>query len=235
MNHNILTVQNVRFRYRTRTGFLKRFEHTALKDISFSIRQGETIGVLGRNGCGKSTLLKILAGLMEPTSGRVICDRNIKRALLTLGLGFRLDLSGRDNAILSTMLQGATKMQALQQLEEIHNFSELGDFFNQPVRTYSAGMRSRLGFSTAIKTDVDVLLIDEVLSVGDAGFRKKAEEVMLERINGRQTVVFVSHSAEQVQKLCRRSVWLENGLIKSIGNTEDILNLYRQDALKRKT
>lgn len=223
---DILVVQNVKFRYCTKTGFLKKFEHTALKDISFSLQRGETFGVLGRNGCGKSTLLRILAGLQDPTSGRVTCDKHVRRALLTLGLGFRPDLSGRDNAILSSMLQGATKKQAFQHIDEIHSYSELGTFFDQPVKTYSSGMRSRLGFATAIKTEVDILLIDEVLSVGDTGFRKKAEETMLKKINSQQTVVFVSHNAEQVKKLCKRSIWLENGLIKAIGSTQDVLNQY---------
>ncbi len=169
----ILAAQDVRLCYRRRSGFLKWFEHTALASISFELKRGEILGILGRNGCGKSTLLRLLAGLIEPTSGKIICDMQTRRALLTLGLGFRPDLSGRDNALLSAMLQGATKGKALETLQGIHEFSELGAFYDQPVKTYSAGMRARLGFATAIKTEVDVLLIDEVLSVGDVNFKKK--------------------------------------------------------------
>lgn len=223
---NILTVQDVSLCYRRRSGFLKWFKHTALAGISFELRQGEILGVLGRNGCGKSTLLRLLAGLIEPTSGRIICGRHTRRALLSLGLGFRPDLSGRDNALLSVMLQGTSKKKALDALPSIHEFSELGVFFDQPVKTYSAGMRARLGFATAIKTEVDVLLIDEVLGVGDAHFRQKAEKVLLDKINGRQTVVFVSHSPVQITKLCNRAIWIEDGKIRLEGNVKDVSGSY---------
>ena len=227
-HESILAAQDIRLCYRRRSGFLKWFEHTALDGISFEIKRGETLGVLGRNGCGKSTLLRLLAGLIEPTSGKIICGKHTKRALLTLGLGFRSDLSGRDNALLSAMLQGATKGKAIETLQGIHEFSELGVFFDQPVKTYSAGMRARLGFATAIKTEVDVLLIDEVLSVGDGHFKQKAEATMLERINSQQTVVFVSHNLGQVNKLCERALWLENGVIHSEGKAQTVTARYHE-------
>ena len=142
-----------------------RFEHTALHGITLELYRGETLGILGANGCGKSSLLRILAGVIDPTSGTVKCSEGAKRALLALGLGFRPDLSGRDNALMSAMLQGIPKNRALTLLEEIRDYSELSEFFDQPVKTYSAGMRARLGFATALKTEVDILLIDEVLGV----------------------------------------------------------------------
>jgi len=225
---NVLSVQDVRLCYRTRSGFLKWFEQTALAGVSFELKRGETLGILGRNGCGKSTLLRLLAGLVEPTSGKIVCDKRSRRALLALGLGFRPDLSGRDNALLSTMLQGASKQEALDALPGILDFSGLGVFFDRPVKTYSAGMRARLGFSTAIKTKVDVLLIDEVLSVGDAHFKQKAEKEMLERVNGRQTVVFVSHNVGQVNKVCDRALWLENGVIRCEGETQEVTAKYHE-------
>jgi lipopolysaccharide transport system ATP-binding protein len=225
---NVLETRNVILRYRTRSGFFKWFEHTALCGISFELKKGEILGVLGRNGCGKSTLLRLLAGLVEPTSGKILCEKNTRRALLTLGLGFRSDLSGRDNALLSAMLQGATKAEALESLSEIHEFSELGVFFDQPVKTYSSGMRARLGFATAIKTEVDVLLIDEVLGVGDFQFRKKAEATLKEKFNGSQTVVFVSHNADQVKNLCDRAIWLKDGTVKNIGDSEAVAESYFQ-------
>jgi lipopolysaccharide transport system ATP-binding protein len=227
-DESILAVQDIRLCYRRRSGFLKWFEHTALDGISFEIKRGETLGILGRNGCGKSTLLRLLAGLVDPTMGKIICGIHTRRSLLTLGLGFRPDFSGRDNALLSAMLQGATKGEALETLQGIHEFSELGVFFDQPVKTYSAGMRARLGFATAIKTEVDVLLIDEVLSVGDGHFKQKAEATMLERINSQQTVVFVSHNLAQVNKLCERALWLENGVIHSEGKAQTVTARYHE-------
>lgn len=147
---------------------------------------------------------------------------------MTIGLGFKPDLSGRDNALLSAMLQGASNRQAQGYLEEIKEFSELGDSFEEPVKTYSSGMRSRLGFTTALISHVDILLIDEALSAGDAQFRGKAEAAMKERISGEQTVVFVSHSEGQVQKLCDRAIWLENGKVAAEGDTAEVLADYQQ-------
>ena len=153
--------------------------------------------------------------------------------LLSLGLGFKADLSGRDNAMLGAMLQGSTKKQAMGFLEGIKEFSELGDSFEEPVKTYSSGMRSRLGFTTALMTHVDILLIDEVLSVGDAQFKGKAETAMKERISGNQTVVFVSHSENQIQELCNRALWIDQGKIRCEGDTEMVLDAYRASIQKR--
>ena len=140
----ILSAKNITLKYRTRSGLFKYFEHTALDNFSFDLRRGKVLGILGRNGCGKSTLLRILAGIISPTQGRIECDTHVSRALLTIGLGFRPDLSGRDNALLSAMLGGMTKRDAIEMLDEISEFAELGEFFDQPVKTYSAGMRARM-------------------------------------------------------------------------------------------
>ena len=190
--------------------------------------KGESLGILGRNGCGKSTLLKILADIIKPTKGYTICNAQLKKSLLALGLGFRPDLSGKDNALLSGMLAGLTKKQAAKSLKKISDFSELGEFFNQPVRTYSAGMRARLGFSTAIMNNVDILLIDEVLSVGDMHFRNKAQDAIKSQITGEQTVVFVSHIPEQVTKICDRALWLEGGVVQKEGATATVKEAYNQ-------
>ena len=145
---------------------------------------------------------------------------------MTLGLGFNRELTGRDNAILSLMLQGASRGEALDRLQAIKEFSELDGFFDRPVRTYSSGMRSRLGFATALESDVDLLLIDETLSVGDKSFNKKAERALLEKMSGSQTVIFVSHNAQQVQRLCQRAIWLEKGSVAAEGDVSQVAYCY---------
>lgn len=222
----LLSVQNVGFTFQG-FGFWNQFKYEALTDISFDVQPGETFGVMGRNGCGKSTLLRILSGVIKPTTGIVETQcKGLSRLLLTLGLGFNPQLSGRHNALLSCMLQGASKKEALGLLEEIKAFSELENFFELPVRTYSSGMRSRLGFATATTVNVDLLLIDETLGVGDRSFNKKAEDAILSKIHGDQTVIFVSHNEKQVERLCERAVWLEGGCVAAAGVTSDVAMRY---------
>lgn len=189
---------------------------------------GETLGIVGRNGVGKTTLLRVLAGILAPTKGTVRMAHGKSASLLTLGLGFKPDLSGRDNALLAAMLQGSSRKQALSFLADIKAFSELGDSFEQPVKNYSAGMSSRLAFTTALMTHVDVLLIDEILSVGDAHFRGKALAAMEARVTGEQTVVFVSHMVDQVEKMCDRVIWLENGNIVAEGDSKEVTSAYTE-------
>lgn len=208
MDDLILKAKDLYLEYSVRTGMFKRFKHTALDGVSLSLKRGEVLGITGKNGAGKSTLLKVLAGVLTPDAGEIIIGKDVTRSLLSLGLGFNNDLTGRDNAIISCMLNGLSKKAALAVVEEIKDFSELGEFFEQPVRTYSSGMRARLGFSTGVVTEVDILLIDEVLSVGDAKFRKKAEKVMVDKLKGHTSVVFVSHSEEQINRLCDRVIKL---------------------------
>lgn len=212
--------------FKSRKGAFEQGSHNVLRGVSLKLYIGETLGVIGRNGVGKTSMLRVLSGILAPTRGKVYISPGTTSSLLTIGLGFKGDLTGRDNAMLSAMLSGATRKQALGYLDEIKVFSELGDSFEEPEKTYSAGMRMRLAFTTALKTEVDVLLIDEVLSVGDAHFRAKALEAMKNRIKSEQTVVFVSHIAPQVRELCDRVVWIEDGEIRDEGDTDRVLDAY---------
>lgn len=222
----ILTAENVALTYKTRRGVFSYFSHQALKDISFSLQKGETIGILGRNGGGKSSLLRILAGIINPSQGKVFCPPGTTRSLLSIGLGFIPNINGRENAMYSAMLQGASRKKAKNILNDIQEFAELGEFFDQPVETYSAGMKARLGFATALMTEVDILFIDEILSVGDAHFRQKAEAAMLDKLRGEQTCVFVSHNPDQINKICSRAIWIEGGIIRSEGDVKEVAAEY---------
>lgn len=208
MSEIILEAKNLCLEYRSKSGFMKTFKHKALDNVSFQLKKGEVLGLTGRNGAGKSTLLKVLVGVLEPDSGEVIIPPNTSYSLLSLGLGFNSDLSGRDNAFLSCMLSGLSKSRTRQLIEEIKEFSELGDFFEQPIRTYSSGMKSRLGFACGVLTEVDILMIDEVLSVGDKRFKAKAESVMLTKLKNNKSVIFVSHNSQQIERLCDRVIEL---------------------------
>ncbi len=223
----MLELDNVSLSYHSRKASFDHGMHHVLDNVSLKLYEGEALGIIGRNGVGKTTMLRLMAGILAPNSGSVRQRPGKTSSLLTIGLGFRPDLSGRDNALLSAMLQGSTRKQALAYLEEINEFAELGDSFEEPVKTYSAGMRARLGFTTALMTHVDILLIDEVLSVGDAQFREKAQLAMKERIGGDQTVVFVSHIDAQIQALCDRAIWIDGGRIMSEGDTASVLQDYK--------
>jgi ABC-type polysaccharide/polyol phosphate transport system ATPase subunit len=198
-----------------------------LKGISLDVRAGETLGVLGANGAGKSTLLKIMSGALRPDHGEVI-NRGASVALLALQAGFDSNLSGRDNALFGGMLLGHSRRVVLQRLEEVKDYAELGDFFDEPVRTYSSGMASRLGFAISTVISPDVLLVDEVLSVGDAHFKKKAERTMMQKIAAGQTVVLVSHSREQIASLCDRCVILNQGTLLKGETLDETLTMYDQ-------
>lgn len=224
----MLELDRVSLGFRVSRGNFENGFHTVLNEVSFKLYENETLGIIGRNGVGKTTMLRIMAGILAPGSGTVTTMPGKTASLLTIGLGFRPDLTGRDNALLAAMLQGASKARAVSYLEEIKEFSELGASFEEPVKTYSSGMKSRLGFTTALMTHVDILLVDEVLSVGDARFRRKAQTAMKERIKGEQTVVFVSHSDSQVQDLCDRALWIEGGQICAEGPTPEVLRAYRK-------
>jgi lipopolysaccharide transport system ATP-binding protein len=228
----MLELQEVSLSFQTSKGTFNHGVHQVLDSVSFKLYENETLGIIGRNGVGKTTMLRIMAGILAPTMGTITTRPGKSASLLTLGLGHKVDLSGRDNAKLSAMLQGATKREAIGYLEQIKAFSELGDSFEEPVKTYSAGMKSRLGFTTALLTHVDILLVDEILSVGDAEFRRKAEHAMKERISGEQTVVFVSHSDGQVRDLCDRVLWIDQGKIQSEGDPEQVFADYRASMKK---
>lgn len=225
----MLELEDVSISFHTSKGTFDHGLHHVLRSVSFKLYENETLGIIGRNGVGKTTMLRIMAGILAPTSGRIKKLPGKSASLLTIGLGHKPDLSGRDNALLSAMLQGASKREALGYLEGIKEFSELGDSFEEPVKTYSSGMRSRLGFTTALLTHVDILLVDEVLSVGDAEFKKKAEQAMKERISGDQTVVFVSHSDKQISELCSRVLWIDAGHVAAEGEPDFVLGQYQEN------
>jgi len=222
----IISLQNVAVRYKRSGNILKRKSYfDALKSINLDIYPGETLGILGRNGSGKSTLLRIISGVIRPDQGNVI-NRGVSVSLLSLQVGFDPNLSGRDNTILSGMLQGYSRKMIEEKLDEIIEYSELGDFFFEPVRTYSTGMRARLGFSITTIISPDVLLVDEVLSVGDQHFKEKAERTMIQKIQSQQTVVLVSHSHQQIARLCDRAVLIEDGISFASGDPREVLSLY---------
>jgi len=225
----VLELQNVGVSYKRRKGLFKRERFWALRDVSFSLYQGESLGIIGRNGAGKSTLLKLLAGIIDQDRGQ-IRRATLRAALLTLRLGFLPYLTGRENAILSGMLMGIHRREIEQAMDEIVAFAELEGFINQPLETYSAGMRARLGFAVAFRSNPEILLVDEALGVGDAEFRRKSTELMRQKIRSDQTVVVVSHSASVIKELCDRAVWIESGVTKQAGPTEEILAAYGDQA-----
>jgi len=194
--------------------------------INLKVGAGECVALIGRNGSGKSTLLRVMAKIFAPTSGSVSWAPGVAVSLLTLGLGFRPDLSGRDNAYLSCLLLGLSRDEATQSLSQIEAFCDIGTFFDEPVRSYSAGMRARLGFGTALMNRSQVILIDETLSVGDQQFREKAREALERELAGDRSVVLVSHAEQQVQRLCQRAVLLENGVIAAEGSPDVVLAEY---------
>ena len=194
--------------------------------INLTVDAGECVALVGRNGSGKSTLLRVMAKIFAPTSGRVSWAPGVAVSLLTLGLGFRPDLSGRDNAYLSCLLMGLSRDEAAESLPQIEAFCDIGTFFDEPVRSYSAGMRARLGFGTALVNRSEVILIDETLSVGDQQFREKAREALEQELAGDRSVVLVSHAEQQIQRLCQRAVLLQDGAIVAEGSPDDVLTAY---------
>jgi ABC-type polysaccharide/polyol phosphate transport system ATPase subunit len=197
----------------------------ALREMSFTIRRGETFGVVGANGSGKSTLLMVLAGLLPPDEGSIAIGGN--PSLMTLGAGFHRELTGRQNIFLSAAYMGHSRAETAKVFDEIVDFSELGEFIDVPLRQYSTGMRARLGFSLVAHTNPDILLLDEVLSVGDTGFRDKSMAKMIELIEGAGTIVFVGHDPGFIEGFCSRVAWLRGGRIEAIGEPKEVLDRYR--------
>lgn len=230
----LLSLRDVSVSYWLKRGILRRKRHYALRNVSFELSAGDSLGVVGRNGSGKSTLLGLLAGAMTPDTGAIVRHGDIRTSLLSLQLGFVEYLSGRENAILSGMFLGMNKHDVEQRLDVIAEFSELGDFMDQPLTTYSSGMRARLGFAVAFQLDPDILLVDEVLGVGDVEFQEKTYNSMRERLCSKSsTVVFVSHSAMQVRRLCNRAIWLEDGRVKAMGEPDQVVDSYESELAEK--
>ncbi len=243
-NHTVLSLEEVAVHYRVpreRVSGIKEFairwlqrrlayeEFWALKGVSFQVTRGEVFGVVGRNGSGKSTMLKVIARVLTPTRGRVV-TRGRLAPLLELGAGFHPELTGRENIFLNSALLGMPHNLTVELLPEIIDFAEIADFIDAPLRTFSTGMVARLGFSVATCVRPDVLLVDEVLSVGDGPFQEKCLARMNSFRDQGTTIVFVSHSMSTVQSFCSRALWLDHGVIKSMGDVNEVVAHYIQYA-----
>lgn len=206
-------------------GQISKSKFEALKDVSFDVERGEVVGLIGHNGAGKSTMLKVISGILKPTSGSVIVRGNVV-PMLELGSGFDYDLSGKENIYLNGAILGYSEEFINSKYDGIVDFSGLKDFMNVPLRNYSSGMVMRLAFSIATVVQPDILIVDEILAVGDADFQKKSKERMLEMMGGGTTVLFVSHSIDQIREMCNRVVWIEHGSVIMIGSSMEVCDAY---------
>ncbi len=202
-------------------------EFWALRNVSFSLQKGEVLGIIGHNGAGKSSLLKIISGILKPTEGTVRVSGSIV-PMLELGSGFDYDLTGRENIFLNGAILGYSEEFLKNKYEDIVAFSELGQFIDVPLRNYSSGMVMRLAFSIATVVNPDILIVDEILAVGDAEFQAKSKARMLEMMGGGTTVLFVSHSLEQIREMCDRVLWLDHGEMKRFGDAEEVCDAYQK-------
>lgn len=208
-------------------GRVKFKEFNALQDISLQIRKGEIFGIIGNNGAGKSTLLKVISRVLIPTLGRVWIKGKVT-PMLELGAGFHPELTGRENVFLNGTILGHSHREIEEHMDEIIEFSELGTYIDAPLRTFSSGMHARLGFAASTTWQPDILILDEVLSVGDESFRRKCEIRMKGFRNGKTTSILVSHSMDSVQSLCERVAWLDHGVLRVVGPAGKVIAEYRQ-------
>ena len=206
-------------------GKIQYEEFWALRDVSFEVRKGEVLGIIGHNGAGKSTLLKVISGILKPTTGSVQVNGTIV-PMLELGSGFDFDLTGRENVFLNGAILGYSEQFLKGKYKEIAEFSELGQFIDVPLRNYSSGMVMRLAFSIATVVQPDILIVDEILAVGDAAFQEKSKKRMLELMGGGTTVLFVSHSLSQIREMCSKAIWLDHGEMVMAGTTAQICDAY---------
>lgn len=242
MTQNIIEINHVDMRFNLaeeKTDTIKEYfvkllrgklhfsEFYAVKDVSFNIKKGESVALIGRNGSGKSTLLKIIAGVLYPSSGSVAVHGSIA-PLIELGAGFDMELTARENIYLNGAVLGFDRDFMNQHFQEIIEFSELQQFVDVPVKNYSSGMIARLGFSIATIVKADVLVVDEILAVGDYKFQQKCHERMSQLLAGGTTLLFVSHSEEQVKELCQKAVWLDHGKAMAIGDVDEVYRAYHQ-------
>jgi len=244
MSNPIITFKNVTKEYTLYKNDQERFKalfikskkakiNRALKDVSFEIYPGESVGLIGDNGAGKSTILKHITGVAFPTEGEVEVHGKVA-ALLELTAGFSMEMTGRENIYLKGYILGLTDKEIKRIEERIVEFAELGDYIDQPVRTYSSGMKMRLGFAINVNIEPDVLVIDEALSVGDATFKKKCKKKIADTIKSGVTVLYVSHSAESVKELCTRAIYLKKGQLIFDGPVDEALKVYQEDKAKKK-
>lgn len=222
-NDKIMSLKE--FVARKLTGKIAYSDFTALEDVSFTLERGQTLGLVGKNGAGKSTLLKVISGILKPTRGSAVTHGNVV-PMLELGSGFDMDLTGRENIFLNGAILGYSKEFLNAKYDDIVAFSELGEFIESPIRNYSSGMLARLAFSVASVVEPEILIVDEILSVGDAQFQEKSRARMMELMGGGTTVLFVSHSLPQIREMCSRVLWLEHGRVKMEGKTEEVCNAY---------
>lgn len=206
-------------------GDIKYRDFWALRNVSFELHKGDVLGIIGTNGSGKSTLLKIISGIMKPTEGFVETSGNIA-PMLELGSGFELEMTGRENIFLNGAILGYSEELINEHYEEIVDFSELRQFIDAPIRTYSSGMLARLAFSVATVIRPDILIVDEILSVGDDSFQAKSGAKMMEIMSGGSTVIFVSHIMEDIRKLCKNVLWLNNGEVRMLGPADEVCDAY---------
>lgn len=205
---------------------IKHKEFWALSDVSFDVYKGEVVGIIGHNGAGKSTILKVISGILNPTKGCVVSHGNIV-PMLELGSGFDYDLTGRENIFLNGAILGYSENFLKEKYDEILEFSELGEFIEMPIRNYSSGMLMRLAFSIATVVHPEIMIVDEILAVGDAAFQEKSKQRMLELMGGGTTVLFVSHSITQIEEMCNRVIWLDHGKVKKVGEASEICADYQ--------
>ncbi len=238
---NVITLENITMKFnmpKEKVDSLKEYfikfvkrqlkfdEFIALNNVSVNIKAGEVVGLIGLNGSGKSTMLKIVSGILKPSSGKVTTNGSIS-PLIELGAGFDMDLTARENVFLNGYVLGYSKATMLEKYDEIIEFSELRDFQDVAIKNFSSGMIARLGFSIATITRPDILIVDEILSVGDFLFQQKCEKRINEMMSGGTTVLIVSHSIDQIERLCDRVVWLEKGNVKAVGETKEICEVYK--------
>lgn len=242
MSDKMIEVKNVTMRFRMSdepinslkeifttavSGKLKFNEFLALDDVSFDLERGKTLGLIGRNGAGKSTTLKLISGILKPTSGTIITRGNIV-PMLELGAGFDLELTGKENIYLNGAILGYSKEYLESKYEEIVEFAEIRDFIDMPIRNYSSGMMARLAFSIASVVQPEILIVDEILAVGDEVFQEKSFNRMKELMSGGATVLFVSHDIDKIEEMCDKVIWLDHGKIVDEGSAAEVCERYRK-------
>ena len=209
------------------TGKLKFNEFLALDDVSFELEKGKTLGLIGRNGAGKSTMLKLISGILKPTSGTIITRGNIV-PMLELGAGFDLELTGKENIYLNGAILGYSKEYLESKYDEIVEFAEIQDFIDMPIRNYSSGMMARLAFSIASVVQPEILIVDEILAVGDVAFQEKSFARMKELMSGGATVLFVSHDLDKIEEMCDKVIWLNKGKVVMFRDTDEVCSAYKK-------